>query len=133
MAESLISGHDGSVTLPSMHGGKAISWELGYSMANKDISGYGDGRFTKHRGGILTFDGTINILLKQGATATPMNLTAASIDGATLTLTSMTGCAHSGTALFTNGRIQHAHNDPAVGGSYTFRFTSTVTEVWAVA
>lgn len=133
MAQSFISGHDGSVTMPSMHGGKAVRFTLNSEMTNKDISGYGDGRFRKFRGGLLRLSGEIACLAIKGTTLAAVNMTAPSIDGVTLTTTSDTGCAHAGTALFTNIGLQHAHEDPAVPIVYQFTYTGTVSESWATS
>lgn len=133
MAQTFLSGHDGSVTMPSMHGGKAVRWSLGVEMTVKDISGYGDGRFRKSRGGLLGFSGEIACIAHKGTTLSSPNLTGISIDGVTLTLTSDTGCAHSGTALFTRAGLQHAHEDPAIPILYNYQFTGTVSESWATS
>lgn len=132
MAQTLISGHDGSVTLPGMHGGKAVRFSIGSQMTRKDITGYGDGRFRKFRGGLLQVGGEIAVLARKGTTAEPINLTSPSIDGVTLTLTSDTGCAHSGTALF-DVSLQHSVDDPAIPVIYNYVFNGTVSESWATS
>lgn len=137
MAEADISGFDGSVTLPSGHGGQAKGFTMNRTMTDKDVSRYGGDRGARFRGGMITISGDINIFLRKGAAGTsPGIVTGATVpapDGAALVLTFSTGCTLTGTALFPTLNINHAFNDPAIEGTHGYKFTGLPSEVWATS
>lgn len=130
MAELDVSGFDGDVAMPAAHGGEAFSWSIRSATAVKNVSRYGGGRFAKKRGGMIEPSGHIDLFLRQNAAATAPGLFDTAIDGATLTLTAATGCTYSGTAVFTNGTIDHAFADPAVAYGWDWEGNGTWTETW---
>lgn len=132
MAQSDISGFSGSVTLPSGHGGAAAGFTIRRNMNTKDVDRYGAGdRFGRTRGGIIRISGDIRFFAIKGVANSSPGFIAPAADGAALTLTLDTGCTLSGTALFPDLSIDHAFGDPAIEGTHSYIFTSTVTEAWA--
>lgn len=133
MAQSDLSGFNGSVTLPSGHGGAAKGFTVKRSATKKNVGRYASGsRFTKSRLGAITVSGQINVFLQMGAANTSPGLSPAA-DGATLTLTLETGCSLSGTAVFPDLDITHVFDDAAIEGTHGYEFSGTVTETWAVS
>jgi hypothetical protein len=94
MAATDISGFNGSVTMPSGHGGDAFAWTLRANMRTKDVSRYGGGRIAKKRGGLIDVDGTISLFLRKGAAGTAPGIGTQAADGVALTLTADTGCSY---------------------------------------
>jgi len=131
MAMSQISGHDGSVTLPSNHGAAKVQrFTIASEMTTKATNGYGDGRGMTYRGGKIRVAGEIACLLGKGTTAAPPNMTGMSIGGNTLTLLADTGCGLAGTALFSSVGVQHSDDDPAIPLIYNYVFTGLPSESW---
>lgn len=133
MARNQASGMDGAVTMPTLHGGDIFSWSLAVAARNKDTTIYGGGRFSRWKGGLFDSDVNIGAFIVYGTSNTAPGLYSMAIDGSTLTLQAATGCTYGGTAVFTNGAIDHTVGDPAAGLKYTCKFSGTVTETWAVA
>lgn len=134
MAETDLSGFNGSVTLPSGHGGAAAGFTISRRMTTKPTNRYGAGdRFERLRGGTIGISGTIRFFLRMGAAATSPGFVAPAADGASLTLTLETGCTLSGTAVFPDLDINHEFTDPAIEGTHGYQFNGTVTEAWAIA
>jgi hypothetical protein len=131
MAESYISGHDGSVTMPAAHGGQIIAWSLRGSQARKDTSHYGGGRGRTFRGGLTMAEFTLRYLARKAGTNVSPGVTAMAIDGVSLTLTADTGLTFVGIALFDSINIDHAMDDPAIGGGMSGVFTGPLAETWA--
>lgn len=135
MAATFISGTDGDVTLPSGVGGVPFKFSMKAAMRTKDVSAYGGGRVSQHRGGLIDFSGSVGVFFQSGAAGTAPGLTSAgafSPDGASGTLTAMTGCTYTGAMIMTDGSLDSAIDDPAIGGAWNFKFSGAVTETWAV-
>jgi hypothetical protein len=127
-----INGQNGSVTLPSRHGGQAFAFTVRSTQAKKQVNRYGDGRFVVKRGGLIEITGEVSVFMRRGATGTAVNSTTLSATGDSLVLTFDTGCTIGGTALF-DFNATHRFDDPANEATYPFEFTGTVTEAWATA
>jgi hypothetical protein len=136
MAAADLSGFNGSVTLPTTHGGDARGFTMNRAMTSKEVSRYGGDRGARFRGGMITISGQINIFLRKGAAATSPGIVTGSTvpapDGAALVLTFEVGCTLTGTALFEGLDVNHQFTDPAIEGTHTYKFTGLPTEVWAV-
>lgn len=129
-----LSGFNGSVTLPSGHGGAAAGFTIRRDMNVKRTDRYGAGdRFARRRGGIIDITGDIRIFLAKDAASTNPGFIAPAADGAALTLTLEVGCTLSGTALFSGLSVDHAFGDPAIEGTHSYEFTGAVTEAWDVS
>src|SRR4051812_7348067 len=108
MAQVDLSGFNGSVTLPTAHGGQAKGFTIRRSASKKNTGRYGSGRFSQGRLGVVTISGDINVFLRMGASNTSPGVVAPAADGSSLTLTLETGCSLSGTALFPDFNATHA-------------------------
>jgi hypothetical protein len=126
-----LSGYNGSVTLPTAHGGAARGFTVRRSASQKDVGRYGSDRFSRTRLGSITISGDISVVLQMSATSTSPGFATPAPDGATLTLTLEIGCTLSGTAVFPDLNVGHAFDDPAIEGTHGYKFTGTVTETWA--
>lgn len=134
MAQSDLSGFNGSVTLPTAHGGAAAGFTVRRRMNTKPTNRYGAGdRFERGRGGTINISGDIRFFLQMGAANTSPGFVAPAANGSTLTLTLETGCTLSGTALFPELDTNHDFTDPAIEGTHGYMFTGVVTEAWAVS
>lgn len=133
MAASDLSGFNGSVTLPSGHGGDAFGFTVNRTMNDKDVSRYGGTRFAMFRGGTFIISGDIRTFMRKSAANTAPGVVSPAADGASLTLTLETGCSFSGTALFSTFSANHTFTDPAIEATHGYKFTGTVTETWAVS
>src|SRR5436309_3200884 len=100
MAAHDLSGYNGSVTLPTAHGGSARGFTVRRATSQKDVGRYGSDRFTRTRLGSITISGDISIVLQMAASNTSPGFATPAPDGAALTLTLETGCTLSGTAVF---------------------------------
>jgi hypothetical protein len=119
-----LSGFNGSVTLPSAHGGAAAGFTVRRTMTTKRTDRYGAGdRFARSRGGIFEISGDIRIFLQKDAANTSPGFVTAAADGAALTLTLETGCTLSGTALFPDLSVDHNFGDPAIEGTHCYLFS----------
>jgi hypothetical protein len=129
-----LSGFNGSVTLPTIHGGAAAGFSVRRNMNTKETDRYGAGdRFGRERGGIFRLSGDIRVFLRMGAPNTSPGFVTPTPDGSSLTLTLETGCTLSGTALFPDLNVDHAFGDPAIEGTHAYRFTGVVVETWATS
>lgn len=131
MAETDLSGFNGSVTLPTGHYGKASGFTVRRQMNTKSTNRYGGDRFARARGGILTIGGDISVFLRMGVSPSTPGIVSPTADGSALTLTLESGCTLSGTALFPDLTINHTFEDPAIQGTFSYQFNGTVTEAWA--
>lgn len=130
MASSDVSGLNGSVTLPSGHGGQASAWTMRAVQRKKDVSRYGGGRGAKSRGGLVDTTGTIRFFARKGTAGDLMGVTNLEADGAALVLTADTNCLVSGTALL-DLSYDNAFTDPATEGTYDYTMNGVVAESWA--
>lgn len=130
MAEQDVSGFDGDVTMPTVHGGEAFAWSLRSSTAVKNTSRYGGGRFAKKRGGMIEATGHVDVFLRMDAANTSPGAFDTVPDGSAITLQAATGCTYGGSAVFTNFTLDHTFADPAVAAGWDFEFNGTVTETW---
>lgn len=126
-----VSGFNGSVTLPTTHGGAAAGFTVSRRATSKDTGRYGSDRFSRSRLGVLTISGVIRFFLQMAASNTTPNFIAPVADGSALTLTLEAGCTLSGTAVFPDLDVDHRFDDPAVEGTHGYRFTGVVAEAWA--
>jgi hypothetical protein len=131
MAAKDLSGFNGSVTLPTTHGGAAAGFTVRRRMSRKSTGRYGSDRFSRTRGGMITIGGDIRIFLQMSATNTTPNFIAPAADGSALVLTLELGCTLTGTALFPDLDVNHSFDDPAIEGSHAYEFTGVVAEAWA--
>lgn len=134
MAETRLIGFDGSVTMPTGHGGRIKNWTGRAEVVNTDTSAFGD-TFAQNRNGLIRMSGSASGTLYKGVSDSGPGITTALLQPSSIgsiTLTASTGCTISGSANITGIALSSEHQGDATI-SFDFVFTGTITQTWATS
>lgn len=131
MAETILIGVDGSVTLPSGHAAKIKLWNGDFQHEIVDVTNFTSGGYRERRGGLKGMTGSAMGYPSFDAASTAPGATSVASAGSSITLTAKTGCTYSFTAVISNIRFGV---DVEGNQTITFDFVSsgTITEAWDV-
>ena len=128
--ETDLSGFEGEVTTPTLHGGEAYAWTLVAASAVKNTGRFGRGRHATKRLGMLETTGHIDFFMRKGAAGTAPGIYDTAVDGSALTLQVAEDCTYGMTAVFSRASLGVAFADPAIPYGWDYEANGTVTETW---
>lgn len=131
MAQTRISGSDGSVTLPAAtHEAVIRSFDLGFAYATANVTGFEDS-VQRNRIGMPALSGTMTGVPTYDAASTGPGFLDAVAGGSSVTWLFVTGCSIAATAGVNDIRgSSDAEGDATLVYSFVNGDSDTITETW---
>ena len=130
MAETWVTGSDGSVTLPSGNSFHASIWTGNFTRHISLVTGFGDGGARRVISSVQEAEGSVSGSPTFDASSTAPGVDAAAPGGA-LTLQVATGCSYAPTCVFPSFGFQVDYNaDNTIDMSWATSSGAAISETW---
>lgn len=127
MAETVICGRDGSVTLPSGHAAKLNAWSASFPVVLSNITNYSSGGYRELCAGIVSGSGSASGVMSHDAASTSPGFFASRTTAGTLRLTAAANSYIEGSAFISNISVQSDLNSNEATITFDFEFTGNIS------